>query len=258
MIDQTEAIALRVIPYSKSSHIVVWLTPHEGKLSTLIKGAMRPKSLFLGQYDLFYTCELLYYQKERNGLHIAKECSPVKIRRNFRTDWKSAACASYVSDMFQRVSYRGGHQPELYDLAELTLDCLADKPARTPYLFWFELHLAQLLGMSPHFSSCSICKKSIPDGYSPVISFDHGGLICHKCTCSASIETSKTASMGPDIVSLIRAWQAAPSPLSLQNTHCSDKQLLALKDILGKFIAFHLDISAQSRKTAFDIMGNSK
>jgi DNA repair protein RecO (recombination protein O) len=258
MIDKTEAIVLRIIPYSKSSHIVVWLTPEEGKITTIIKGALRPKSLFLGQYDLFYTCELLYYRKERNGLHIAKECAPIKTRSNFRTDWRASACASYVCDMFQRVSFPGGHQPELYELADLTLDALAEQSSRTQYLFWFELHLAQLLGVSPHFNNCSSCKKKIPDGSTPVISFDNGGLICGECMRSESISTSKTRRLGPDIVSMIKTWQSSPSPKSLQNVHCSKNQLLALKDILGTFIDFHLEINSQSREKAFEIMEFNK
>ena len=63
------AIVLRVAPVSNTSRMVQWFTPAYGKITTLIKGAQRPKSAFLGQFDLFYSCELLFYARERNHIH---------------------------------------------------------------------------------------------------------------------------------------------------------------------------------------------
>ena len=48
---KTEAICLDIRPWSRTSHVVSWLTPM-GKVSTVVKGAVRAKSQFLGQYDL--------------------------------------------------------------------------------------------------------------------------------------------------------------------------------------------------------------
>ncbi len=84
MIARARAIVLRVFPYSNTSRVVSWLTADHGRVATLIKGSQRPKSLFLGQYDLFYTCELLFYRHERDGLHIARECTPLTRRDRLR------------------------------------------------------------------------------------------------------------------------------------------------------------------------------
>ena len=94
MILKTTALALRFYPFSNTSRIVAWLTPDQGRIATMVKGSQRPRSLFLGQYDLFYTCELLYHRRERGGLHIARECSPLKWREGLRRDWRAAAAAS--------------------------------------------------------------------------------------------------------------------------------------------------------------------
>ena len=80
MIAKTEAIVLRIFLFSRTSHIVAWLAEDGTRLTTSIKGAVRPKSAFLGQYDLFYTCELLYYEREHAGVHVARECSPLAPR----------------------------------------------------------------------------------------------------------------------------------------------------------------------------------
>ena len=60
---KTQGIVLTVHPWSRTSHVVTWLTPDHGPVTTLVKGAVRPKSAFLGQYDLFYTCDILYYAR---------------------------------------------------------------------------------------------------------------------------------------------------------------------------------------------------
>ena len=88
---KTTAIALRIAPYSNTSRIVVWLTEEGERLATIIKGALRPKSLFIGEYDLFNTSEVLYYQRREDGLRIVRECSLLQDRPRFRTDWRAYA-----------------------------------------------------------------------------------------------------------------------------------------------------------------------
>ena len=80
MILKDEAIALRMHPFGNTSRIVVWLTQTHGKLATLVKGSQRDRSGFLGQYDLFYTCEILFYAREQRNLHVLKECAPLDVR----------------------------------------------------------------------------------------------------------------------------------------------------------------------------------
>ena len=69
--------------------MVSWLTPDTGVVSTVVKGAVRPKSAFLGQYDLFYECELVYYVRERGDAHAIREVSPLKMREGL-------LCMSYM------------------------------------------------------------------------------------------------------------------------------------------------------------------
>ena len=41
---KTEAVCLDIRPWSRTSHIVRWMTP-DGPVTTVVKGAVRPKSL---------------------------------------------------------------------------------------------------------------------------------------------------------------------------------------------------------------------
>ena len=73
MILKDDAIVLRIYPFGNTSRSVVWLTRQHGKIVTLAKGSQRPGSALLGQFDLFYTCEVLFYAREQRQVHILKE-----------------------------------------------------------------------------------------------------------------------------------------------------------------------------------------
>ena len=86
---KTQGIVLAIRPWSQTSHVVTWLTPDHGPVTTLVKGAVRAKSAFLGQYDLFYRCDLLYYARASGDLHALREVTPRSIRTHLRGDWRA-------------------------------------------------------------------------------------------------------------------------------------------------------------------------
>ena len=51
--DTSIAILMRKIRFSDTTLIVEWLTEDFGRLKTIAKGALRPKSTFAGKLDLF-------------------------------------------------------------------------------------------------------------------------------------------------------------------------------------------------------------
>ena len=121
---RTEAIVLRIHPFSHTSQMAIWLTEEGRRLATPVKGAARPKSAFLGQFDLFYTCELLYYARSRDGVHVPRECEPLRRRDGLRTNWRAAQCASWFASLADLVSDAGAAFPGLYRLLDETLDVL--------------------------------------------------------------------------------------------------------------------------------------
>lgn len=255
MIAKTEAIALKVNSFSRTSHVVTWLTRSHGRLVTIVKGACRPKSAFLGQYDLFYTCELLYYEKERNGFHIAKECSPILTRNALRDNWRGFACASYVCDVIAKISFRNGLETGLYDLATTILDFLSCTRPRVSALFWFELRLLDAMGIRPRLTECAVCDGIMPASGSAWFSIPRGGVLCTNCKES---RTEKTISVPADVLTILRRWQGASSPQVANNTKCDDAQIASLQQIIGMFLLYHLDmeIMPPSRNIATEMVRN--
>jgi len=249
---KTPAIVLRYVPFSNSSRIVTWLTPDHGRIGTMIKGSLRPKSQYLGQYDLFYTCELLYYGHHERELYTARECTPLQFRTRFRTDWRAMSIASYFVDLMGRVCPANAPHPELYHLLAQHLDELDKYGAFYPLVFWFELNLLDELGLTPRLQNCALCTQALIPGKNPVVfSNAHGGMCCTKCHPG---ETRTLTPVSADILAILQGWQRAENPRMARTTHCTNRQLTQIQLLLGGFMRYHLDTPLISRKTAFDIM----
>ncbi len=255
-IEKTEAIALNIAPYSQSSHIVTWITPGFGRLATLVKGACRPKSWFLGQYDLFYSCELLFYHRTRNGLHPAKECAPLKRRDQLRHDWRACIMASYICGLVRQTSSEESAQTALFNLLDITLDVLANKGVSAQCITWFELRLLDNLGLAPHTNACAQCGRPIVSARHRRIHFSHakGGSICGNCA-SRNIDT---ATLPPSVFAMMRSWQKASSPLSAFHTTSPPASLETLSNLVGRFMEYHLGFQPRGRTEAMKAAGVRK
>ena len=252
MIVKTQAIVIRIIPFSETSRIVTWLTEDYGKILTIIKGAQRRKSRFLGQFDLFYTCELLFYLRTFQGLHIINECSPLKFREQFRTRWQSTACASYVSDLVFRICPIHAPHGQLYQWLESALDFFASKSRIRVCLPWYELKLMKVLGLSPQFNVCLKCRQPLSENFEHhMFSYRQGGIYCCNCGIKPDHDTIK---MAPDILGLLRFWQASKTWQSAWRSRCTTGQIEQIEKILGLLLQFHLGINTSSRTIALDVL----
>ena len=161
MILKDEALALRIYPFGNTSRIVVWLSRSYGKLATLAKGSQRERSAFLGQVDLFYACEILFYAREQRNLHVLKECAPLETRPAFRSDWRACAAASYAAGLLDRAMPFGPAPAGLFDLLAETLDHLAARTPGPAFLPRFELRLLRELGLAPDWDRCGKCRADL-------------------------------------------------------------------------------------------------
>lgn len=250
-IRKTKAILVRTVPYSNTSQIVQWLTPGGLAVSTLVKGAQRPKSPFLGQYDAFYTCELLYYENSRNGLHIASACCPLRDRQPLRSDWRAFAAASYLMYLVSRAIGDGADHPDLFALTEQTLDNLAEGRVTREQVFWFELRLLNQLGMAPRLNACASCGSPLPETPRYIFSCERGGLVCRNCTLRAG---RGQISLAPDALAILRRWAADGEGRSAHILRCSSEQLLVIQRILAMFMIYHLDVTPEPREIAMSLM----
>lgn len=248
VIEKTEGIVLRVRGFSNTSHIVTWLTPDHGRVVTAVKGACRPKSLFLGQYDLHYTCELLYYASGTQGVHSLRECSALQSRPRFRSDWRAMLSASYVTDLVDHVSEATPSSSDLYALLQSALDYLHRNGASAAALLAFEARLLPLLGMTPDLNGCPHCAESVLADRAR-FSVPDGRLVCPACSPDAAqAEITLTRKQ----LALLRLAFAGDvyAPAVFSRLDAADTALL--RRFLGIFLHYHLDARLDGRAIAWD------
>jgi DNA repair protein RecO (recombination protein O) len=252
MILKTEGLILRVLPYSRTSLLADCLTRGVGRVWLLAKGAQRPKSQFVGQLDLFYTCEVLFYQRASRVL-ILKEAAAVRTRDALRTDWRAAACASFFCDFTAHVTPPGVPHDDLFDLLETALDTLAQRGASPGLMCWYELAALKMLGLGLSLTRCPLCGQDPADGTLRLkVSSRQGGVLCRRCQDRDPGGYSIPITAGT--LAMLRAWDAEDGPQTAANTVPSPAQVTEMQAILTDFTAYHLDLQLRSRDLALNLI----
>ena len=262
MIIHTQAVVLQIRPWSQTSHMVTWLTPDYGKIITSVKGACRPKSAFLGQYDLFYTCDLLFYRRERDGVHAIRECTPRSLREPLRRQWKHLVVAAYLVDLTARVSFGQQESLPLFSLLTHSLDRLAFSPTidLCSLILWYEVHLLRLLGLTPDLTLCPVCHT--PDRIWFRFSLSSGRFLCPHLAKNQPGESTLALHRAVRDLFVRFNRQMNPDPFAeqLSAAFASKKKtetanlLLVLSRFLGMFITFHLDVPSAVRRVTWEML----
>lgn len=257
-----EAICLCVRPFSKTSQMVTWFTREYGLLTTPVKGAQRPKSGFVGRYDVGYTCEIVFYAHSRaGGTHHIRECTPLTLREALRRHWRAATAAAYVCDLTLRATRPGLPSPALFQVLEDLLDVLPTATAREVplLLLWLESNLLQQLGVAPDFTPCPHCAPA-PHA---TFSVEEGHFCCeHR---PSRLPKPLTLSLHQEIPELFMQFTQASIAQTLECARTSQRTdlfgrpepfpgIFGLRRFLGIFLNLHLDLLPGPRRTALDLL----
>ena len=237
---KTEAICLDIRPWSRTSHVVSWLTPM-GKVSTVVKGAVRAKSQFLGQYDLNYTCDIVYYARAKAELHALRESVPVEMREELREDYRKLSLAGYMRRLVAELAPMGEECREWYGELGRRLDFCASltsgKDSASPLLesmLGFELEVLRLAGVAPDFSK-----------------FDK--------STEWSAFSLETGAFGSGEGRCIRVSREVAEYLANGAKNAENSQIpLDAARVIGVFYQFHLDCASDVRRTVLGMISSSK
>ena len=252
---KTQGIVLAIRPWSQTSHVVTWLTPDHGPVTTLVKGAVRAKSAFLGQYDLFYRCDLLYYARASGDLHPLREVTPCNLREHLRGDWRATALAGYAADLVKDLAPANAEATDWFSFLDSLLTRLesmggsqlvatapggtrscASAPGTTrscapplQELVRLEMEILQLAGWAPDFSNMDPRAEWTP------FAIDLG-----RCG-----EGTRTIRLSPRTVAVLMCPDA------------SGHTLETVKDavrFLGVFLAFHIERPPDIRRALVSLI----
>ena len=212
---KTEATCLRIVPWSRTSHVVSWLTPR-GRVSTVVKGAVRPKSMFLGQYDLNYTCEIVYYLRAKGELHALRECSPLDMREYLRDDYRALLLAEHFREIAGELAPYGPDAEEWHELLADALGRLREPRGRLAGLLRYELGALRLAGLAPEVEA------------------ESGAF---------SLRGERRLPLSPQVAACLRDPTREKNP----------QILLDAARAIGVFYAFHLESVPETRRAALQV-----
>ena len=233
---RTEAICLSIRPWSQTSHVVTWLTP-DGKVATVVKGAVRPKSQFLGQYDLNYTCEILYYARAKGELHALREAYPTMMREPLRLNYRALVIADYFRSLVRELAPMGMECRTWYEALARALDACQELAGGSQaesalvLLVRFELKVLQLSGLTPDFAGYDVTKEWM--------SFDiESGAFCEGTS-------GRLLRVEREVAEFLRNPQENPRKRKIP---------LDAARVIGVFDIFHLDCASDVRRTVLRVI----
>lgn len=147
--ENATGIILRTRPLTETSLIVNWLTPTLGRISTVAKGARRPKSPFAGKLDLFYEADFSFTRSRRSELHTLREVSLRDVHPPLRQDLSRLEQVAYGAALVVQTTEAGTPLPEIHALFASFLAFVTQHSPKPRHVFAFELKLLHLLGLEP-------------------------------------------------------------------------------------------------------------
>jgi DNA repair protein RecO (recombination protein O) len=160
MDERDEGIILRVRPLTETSLIIVWLAREQGLISTVAKGARRPKSTIIGKLDLYYAARFTFQRSRRSELHNLREVQLDATHERLRHDLGWLNQAAYAGALIEHTSERETPLPEQYELLLEFLRELPKTPPTPAAIFRLEIELFELLGISPDLESARLSPGS--------------------------------------------------------------------------------------------------
>jgi DNA repair protein RecO (recombination protein O) len=175
----TDAIVLSRFDYGEADRILTLITPAGGKLKAIAKGIRRPTSRLGGSLEPF--AELHVALARGRTFEVVTEVRVGHAWLNLRDSLESAATAWYIAELADR-SLEERHAAEaVYALLRRAYELLDAGMAPGRVARWYEMHLADELGVRPEVDRCVECDRVLEvDGrfrWVPPL----GGVLCERC-----------------------------------------------------------------------------
>lgn len=180
----TEALILRVNDYGESDKIVRFLSPTQGKVSGIAKGARKSIKRFGGCLEPFTLVSLTVMPRE--GLSLIKEGAAAKGYKAIKGDLDRFAYGSYLLDLTNNIvgDDLDDDSEKVFFLLKTTLALLEASDRPEEVIREYEVRLLGITGYMPSFLSCLSCNKSVAEecnGGQAVFSPKDGGVFCKAC-----------------------------------------------------------------------------
>lgn len=174
-LDSTLVLGLREL--GEADRLVFLFARERGRFSAVARSGRRPASRLAGHLQLF--AKVAIELVPTRSLDIITSARTLADRPRLAGGRRFAA-ASRVIEFLRRATAEEDPNPELFDLADATLE-LIDRRERVSRQLWqFELAALDRLGLAPVLFDCALCNRVLN---AADLWFDPqaGGAICEHC-----------------------------------------------------------------------------
>jgi DNA repair protein RecO (recombination protein O) len=175
----TEAIVLSRFDYGEADRILTLLTPDHGKFKAIAKGIRRQKSRIGGSLEPF--AELRLALAHGRTFDVVTQVSVVHPWLRLRDDLVSFGTASYLAELADRTQEERHAGQAVYLLLKRAYELLDGGMAPGRVARWYELHLADELGVRPEVDRCVECSRLLEPGQRYRWLPPAGGVLCERC-----------------------------------------------------------------------------
>ncbi len=235
----TDAIVLSRFDYGEADRILTLLTPQSGKIKAIAKGIRRQKSRIGGSLEPF--AELRLALSHGRTFDVVTQVEVIHPWLRLRDDLVSFGTASYMAEMADRTQEeRHGAEP-IYLLLKRGYALLDAGMAPGRVARWYEMHLADELGIRPDVDRCVECGRLLEadEQYRWVPPL--GGVLCQRCTGPPQ----GTAGLSLEGLKLLKAYQRMDIE-ALAALRVRPEVEAEVESAMRAFLAYTLDRSPKS------------
>lgn len=185
------ALVLRKTKLGETDLILTLLSADGRQVRAVAKGARKPKNRLGARTEPYTVVDLLLHSGR--SLEIVAEAETVRSHDGLRSDYDRATAAAVVADVLDKTAIEGQTEPQLFDMALVTLDVMETGPVESlPLLVLaFVLKSLAMLGYRPTFDTCAACSGGLGDRMR--FSAASGGFVCDGCGGPDSIHVTAGA-----------------------------------------------------------------
>jgi DNA repair protein RecO (recombination protein O) len=226
----TDAIVLSRFDFGEADRILTLITPGGGKLKAIAKGIRRPTSRLGGSLEPF--AELRVALARGRTFDIVTEVHVGHAWLHLRDALEPTATAWYLAELADR-SLEERHTAEpLYALLRRAYELLDAGMAPGRVARWYEMHLADELGVRPELDRCVECDRVLEAEETFRWVPPLGGVLCARCPGPPAARTG----LSLEALKLLKAYQRldveALAALRLPATVERDVES-AMRDFIG-------------------------
>jgi DNA repair protein RecO (recombination protein O) len=197
----TAAIVLSRFDLGEADRVLTLITPGGGKLKAIAKGIRRPTSRLGGSLEPF--AELTVALARGRTFDVVTQVSVGHAWLRLRDSLESAATAWYLAELADRsLEERHAAEP-LYALLRRAYELLDAGMAPSRVARWYEMHLADELGVRPEVDRCVECDRVLEAEESFRWVPPLGGVLCDRCPGPPAARTA----LSLDALKILKAYQ---------------------------------------------------